>query len=328
MTDVSKSIVVLMPTYNDWENVATLLPRIDAVALESSLSVRIVIVDDGSGTVTGRESVSSIDNFKSISEVLLVELSRNLGSQGAIAVGVGFIAKNIDAGEYDALIIMDSDHEDRPEYIPALVRAASSGSVVFANRSKRSESLTFRAFYIVYKTLFTLLTGQSLTFGNFCCMPVSMVRKVATIAEIWDSFPSGIIRARIPHTTIPSSRGTRLSGRSKMNLVGLVNVGLRAISVHADTAGARMLVAVSFISVLVAAGAAATLGLRLFTNILIVGQATWLLGIMLTIFLQTILLMTLAVFMIVASRGRQTHTPLRDYELFVHQTTTLVERPI
>jgi hypothetical protein len=39
-------------------------------------------------------------------------------------------------------------------------------------------------------------------------------------------------------------------------------------------------------------------------------------------------LMTLAVFMIVASRGRQTHTPLRDYELFVHQTTTLVERPI
>ncbi len=75
---------------------------------------------------------ANLDNFESIE---LIELVCNLGSQRAIAVGLAEISH---AHDFDAVVVMDSDGEDRPEDIPALLEEAErhTGSIIVASRTK------------------------------------------------------------------------------------------------------------------------------------------------------------------------------------------------
>jgi polyisoprenyl-phosphate glycosyltransferase len=316
MTEGVRRSTILMPNFNDWENIGTLLPHIDQVMKEQNIQVHVVIVDDASTDSTGRETIDAL-TLSSIHEISVIELTRNVGPQAALAIGLGYIADNKSKFPQGPLVVMDSDHEDKPEYIPALIEMTDTGKIVFANRTQRSEGIVFRAFYFVYKALFSLLTGQSLSFGNFSAIPDQLIPRLATVSELWDSYPSAIIRARVPHTNIETVRGVRAVGKSRMNLARLVNHGIASLSVHADIAGARLLIAMAGLCIFTAAGAIATFLFRLFTDILIVGQASTILSILLVIFLQTIIIMTLIGFVVVASRGRLTNAPIREYHHFV-----------
>ncbi|KIL98714.1 dolichol-phosphate mannosyltransferase [Paramagnetospirillum magnetotacticum MS-1] len=140
------------------------------------------------------------------------------------------------------VVIMDGDGEDDPADLPRFLATMrdSKAPIVLAHRAKRSEGLLFRAFYIVYKLLFRQLTGQSLSFGNYCAMTNASARRLAFMPILWNSLPATCLRSKLPYTTIPVVRGRRYAGEAKMRFVDLILHGMQAITTFSDTVLVRL----------------------------------------------------------------------------------------
>jgi glycosyltransferase involved in cell wall biosynthesis len=325
------TVAVLMPTYNDWHSVASMLPILDEVFQELQVSAHVVVIDDGSVDFSGRDAISTL-SLHSISTVEDIALTRNQGNQRALAIGLGYIATMLSV---DYLIVMDSDHEDRPQDIPAmLAKCAESGNskVVFAERTQRSENLTFRAFYYAYQRVFSLATGTHISMGNFSVIPAALIRPIANIGELWNHFPVSIMRARIAFERVPTSRGKRLFGSSSMRIVPLIAHAFGGFAIYADVIAARGLLIASGLSVLIVLAGIVTIGLRLTTNLVAFGSASILVGLLALILLQIVSMAGTLLFIVSWLRMQPPMIPLRDHGQFILGTTTrwnaAAERPI
>lgn len=226
MDKPQKVTVILIPVYNDWESLSLLLIKINTITKRLVGDFRYVIIDDSS---TDKISTLSLPNI----DIEIVELIRNVGHQKAIAIGLSYVNEKIKPRQ---VIVMDADGEDCPEDISRLLETSSNfeNRIIFAKRIKQTEGIRFRFLYFLYKVLFEQLTGKPIRFGNFCLIPAETLQKVVFLSEIWNHFAGGLIRSKFPYQTIPTERGHRLAGASKMNYVGLIMHGLSAISVHID----------------------------------------------------------------------------------------------
>jgi hypothetical protein len=215
---------------------------------------------------------------------------------------------------------MDGDGEDSPADIPRLFEAlAREGhrKVVFAERTKRSESTLFRCFYHLYRWLHWLLTGIPVRVGNFSALPMGQLKRLVAVSDLWNHYAAAVFKARLPFVRVPTVRAARLAGRSRMNFVALVIHGLSAISVFSDRVGARLLIAASILFF----GSAGTLA--------VLGVGKWALGwnpaaglvfaAGLLLLLATQIFSLLAVFVFVTLGGREgsSFLPLRDYVYFI-----------
>ncbi|RYC71399.1 glycosyltransferase [Spirosoma sordidisoli] len=312
-SELPDRINIVIPLFNDWQALSLLLERIRAVvdpALVSRLA--FLIVDDCSAT-----------NYETLPQGIgqslsVLRLYRNVGHQKAIALGLSHLASLPD--QYPA-IVMDSDGEDRPEDIPTLVQtgAAHPGRVVFAHRSKRHEGLVFRVFYEVYKTVFRILTGKVITFGNFSLIPARQLRKLAHVSEIWNNYPGGVIRSRLPYTAVPLERGRRLAGESKMNFVSLVLHGLSAVSVLMDTTAVRLALFCVIMAGAASLGIGVVLALKFFTNTSVPGWTSYLVSSFLIVILQAFLISLLLVFIVLSYRTQPQFIPARQFGDFVER---------
>ena len=244
-------LAILIPSFNDWDALRLLLPRIDRALAGRRASV--LIVDDAS-TEAAPEEWSACD---AIDSVEILHLRCNLGHQRAIALGLYHVHEFTDA---TAVIVMDGDGEDRAEDLPVLIEEFERGAgreVIFAARAKRMESLFFQAFYRMYQLIHRVLTGIEVRVGNFSIMPRTSLARIIASPDLWNHYAAAVYRAKISRRLIPLARGRRLTGRSKMNFVSLLMHGLSAISVFSDQVSARILTASAMFSV-VALGIAAS----------------------------------------------------------------------
>jgi hypothetical protein len=143
---------------------------------------------------------------------------------------------------------------------------------------------------------------------------------------MWNHYAASILKARIPHEMLPATRGTRLRGRSKVNFIGLVIHGLSAISVYAETVGARLMLAITVAIGLVCASLAVVIGIRLGTDLAIPGWTTAAAGLLLVIVLQMLALAVGLTLSVLFSRNNLSFLPLRDYHYFVGSRRTLYEQ--
>ena len=236
----SPEVVILIPSFNDWDSLAELLPRLDAVLSAHDTEVDILVVDDGSTTEPEEFLVSTA--FRALRRVDVLRLRRNLGHQRAIAIGLAYVEDCLQAS---VVVVMDGDGEDDPADVPRLLarlEEEGNGRVVFAERSRRSESHSFRTFYALYKFLHRVLTGKGVRVGNFSAIPRGRLSSLVVVSDLWNHYAAAVIRSRQPHCLIPTCRSVRLCGRSTMNFVSLVVHGLSAISVYSDVVGVRLLV--------------------------------------------------------------------------------------
>lgn len=293
MTAVKK-IYCLTPVYNDWESFQVLLNHIEKIQSENTTEFifTIIAVNDGSS----EECLTETKN--SSLPITIINLKINIGHQRAIAVGLQYIYNEV--SDYDYVIVMDSDGEDKPEDITQLIQKSESGNaskIIFAQRKKRQESLLFKTGYFFYKYLFYFLTGQKISFGNFSLIPKKLLGKVIHQNNIWNHYSGGIIQSKIPFDKILLDRGTRYSGVSKMNFNSLIIHGLSSIAVYFDFLSLRILrfslygIAVCFLSVLY------ILSQKLFTDNAIPGWASSLIliisGIILQLFSVTLIVLLL-----------------------------------
>jgi glycosyltransferase involved in cell wall biosynthesis len=309
------TLEVLIPVFNDWDAVAVLLPRIDAVLGRYGARADVLLVDDGSTDPRPQELTEG--SYGALGAVRVLRLRRNLGHQRAIAVGLAYLEERSAA---DAVAVMDGDGQDDPEALPALLdRMVELGhdTIVFAGRRRRAEGLFFRAFYYLYASMHRALTGFGLRVGNFSVIPRAALRSLVAVGELWNHYAAAVYHSRLPHDRVPTPRAARVDGHSKMNFIALVTHGLSAISVYADRVGVRLLVgsSVAFAVLALAVFGASTWGLM--QDGAVPGWIADNVGVVLVLFVQFLLFTLLFCFIVLRSRIHMSFIPHRDYGYFV-----------
>jgi glycosyltransferase involved in cell wall biosynthesis len=244
-------------------------------------------------------------------------LKRNLGHQRAITIGLSYIGEHYTA---DMVVVMDSDGEDRPEDAIQLIDyciQTDKMQIIFARRSQRSESRLFRFFYYLYRHLYQSLTGYDIQVGNFSLIPFQFLARLSVVSEIWTHYASGILKSGLPTTAIPTRRGTRYHGKSKMNFTDLVTHGLGSISVHGEKVGVRLLMASLVIIMVTLIMICLVIGVRLTTPFAIPGWASSLVLVLFAVMLQAFIISLSFIFLVLIGRNNTSFIPVRDYHYFV-----------
>jgi len=287
VVDARPSIVVVTPVFEDAEASARLFQELGK---EFGSDVYVVAVDDGS--VKGPPQISSLKDAGIAG--CIVRLRRNVGHQRAIAIGLGHVSEWVQPGQ--RVVVMDSDGEDLPESIPHLLKELENPNhdVVVASRKSRVETLRFKAFYFLYKRVFALMTGRSVSFGNFMAMKSHAVTRLVAMQELSIHLAAAVLVSKLRTFLCPLDRGPRYAGRSKMNFVGLVLHGFKGLMVFAEDVLVRVGIFSAIVGLLAIGGAAAAIVLKLI-GFSTPGWFSTALGLLLLIFLQTgaLALMTL-----------------------------------
>ena len=264
------SLAILIPVWNDWPSAEKLLGEIDGALRQAEQPADVWLVDDGSSI----PAPAALSGYSILQRVRVLELFGNVGHQRALATGLGYLQTS---QKYDQVLLMDSDGEDKPSDIPALLAAAKQrpGAVAVAQRAKRSESAGFRLGYLIYKFVFYLCTGKQIAFGNFLLLPARPAEILAYSAYAGSHLAASVVRLNFPLAPVPVHRGRRYFGRSSMNYVSLVLHGLSAIAVFSDLVITRVILLTGFFALLSSLGIAAVWAVRIFTELAVPGWATY-----------------------------------------------------
>jgi glycosyltransferase involved in cell wall biosynthesis len=309
-----KKIAVVIPVFNDWEAFAQLLAQLGEQAELEKNDLYVFAIDDGSSELADMAALSVSKG--TLSDLRVIHLACNLGHQRAIAVGMVAVNK---AGDMDATVVMDSDGEDRPDAVVKLIAAwdKEPGKIVVARRGRRSERLTFRVFYSIYKLVFRILTGQPISFGNFCLVPRHALKALVHSPAIWNNLSAAIARSHIPYTEIQINRAPRLAGRSRMSFVSLAIHGLSAVSVYTDIVLVRIILAACILGGIVILALIAVISVKFGTDWAIPGWASYVAVSLTIIFIQVILLAGVALFQLLSFRSLKPFIPASDATSFV-----------
>ena len=223
-------IKILIPVYDDWRSVFKLLENINVVVSTLEGDFSVIIVNDAS--TEARPELST--DFEKLKSIKVINMKKNRGHARCNAAGLKYINEKED---FDYVIPMDGDGEDRPEELSLLIEKIKEypGTVVTAIRVKRSEGFIFKLCYLVHKYLTLVFTGQTIKYGNYTCLPKPVVDAMVNEPATWSSFSGSLAKTVKDKKSIPSERGTRYFGPSKMSFVNLLKHSLSIIAVFKTT---------------------------------------------------------------------------------------------
>ena len=157
---------ILIPIYNDWQSVFKLLENINLNVENLEHEISAVIINDASN----HDRPDEVKNFENFTSIKILNMKINQGHARCIATGLKYIFEKED---FDYIIPMDGDGEDRPEEISEFIYKVkdSKDKIVIGERIKRSENLSFKICYQMHKIITLTFTGKSIKFGNFTCLP-------------------------------------------------------------------------------------------------------------------------------------------------------------
>jgi len=223
-------IIILIPIYNDWQSVSKLIDDINLNIAGSDNEISIIIVNDASNYDRQNEE----KNLENIHSIKILNMKINQGHSRCIATGLKYIYEKED---FDYVIPMDGDGEDRPEEIKEFLNQIknSNDKPIVGERVKRSENLIFKICYQMHKLITLTFTGKSIKYGNFTCLPKTTVEKMIKEKATWNSFSGSLRKIENDLLPVPSTRGTRYFGPSKMSFFNLLKHSLSIISVFRKT---------------------------------------------------------------------------------------------
>ena len=220
-------VKILIPIYNDWNSVKRLVDNIDKVINNINCNFSIIIVNDAST----QKKPENCFNFKNLKSIKIINMLENRGHGRCNAAGLKYIYENED---FDYVLPMDGDGEDRPEEIIQFVEKIKTDPdiPVVGERIKRSESNLFKFCYVVHKILTFIFTGKSIKFGHFSCIPKSIVKEMVNEKATWNCYSASLVKiTKEKRNSIPSIRGKRYFDLSKMSFYNLIIHSFSIISV-------------------------------------------------------------------------------------------------
>ncbi len=238
-----KKFKILIPVYNDWKSLFKLLEDINNIVSSiKNCDFSCIVINDCS-TI----DITEIKVPSNISSLKLINMKKNKGHARCNAFGIKYLAKNND---FDYLIVMDGDGEDRPEEIKKLVEKIFSdpNKSVVAKRIKRSEGIFFQFLYQLHKIVTFVFTGRNINFGNYSCLTKIDVKILSEKKSTWSSF-SGSVKKHISNfNSVDSIRGIRYFGPSKMSLFKLLIHSFAIIAVFKESVFLRSVILIIIFS--------------------------------------------------------------------------------
>jgi len=318
-----RSLVILIPVFDEWDLLRTLLSRIDSALAAANLEADVVFLDDGStAEYAGRLNVPELG---AVDGVEVLRIARNLGHQRAISIGLAWVSENR-AGR--VVVVMDGDGEDNPADISELLgrfKQERGEKIVFADGQRRMEPWPLQWCYRVYQLVHWLTTGHRARVGNFSVVPPQAVQQLAVMPETWNHYASAVLNSRMPYEIVPVPRARRIGGHSRMSFGARVIHGLNALVVFHRTIGVRLLAAgcmaifLAFWAVVI--GALASGSRSTGPSWFVVGLV-WLLATLVQSVVYGAALVLLALF----SRQQTAFLPKRDFKYFVASVTRVSPR--
>ena len=223
-------IKIIIPVYNDWQSVFKLLDEINNLPLGQEFEISVYIINDSSNF----DCPDFNKSLENINAIKILNMKKNQGHARCIATGLKYI---LEKEEFDYVIPMDGDGEDRPEEIKLFIDQIknSNGKPIVGERVKRSEKIIFKICYELHKLITLAFTGKSIKFGNYTCLPKSTVEKMVKEKATWNSFSGSLKKIENEMISTPSIRGQRYFGPSKMSFINLIKHSLSIISVFRKT---------------------------------------------------------------------------------------------
>ena len=242
--------IILIPIYKDRESLKKLIENINYEISNLNSEISVVVVNDASS----QQIVDTYQNTENIDSIEIINMKQNSGHTRCIASGLKYI---FEKKEFDYVIPMDGDGEDRPEEIKNFIQLAeqSDGKSIIGERVKRSENLLFKTCYQFHKLLTLAFTGQLIKFGNFTCLSKLTVEKMLNEKATWNSFSGSLKKVEKNLLSSPSIRGARYFGPSKMSFFNLLKHSLSIISVFRKTVLIRSALFIVFYILLIKSNA-------------------------------------------------------------------------
>ena len=253
-----KKYTILIPIYNDRESLTKLIENINEELNSVNAEVSILVINDASS----QQIVDSYPNLENIHSFEIVNMKQNRGHARCIASGLKYIYEK---KEFDYVIPMDGDGEDRPEEIKSFIELSEQvgEQSIVGERVKRSEGLLFQICYNFHKFLTLAFTGQSIKFGNFTCLSKSTIEKMLKEKATWSSFSGSLRKVEKDLVSSPSIRGIRYFGPSQMSFFNLLKHSLSIISVYRKTVLIRSALFIVFYILLIKSNASVITSLPL-----------------------------------------------------------------
>ena len=151
-------IIILTPVYNDWQSVYKLVEEINNLSLNKEFEISVYIFNDYSN----HDRPDFEKNLENINSVKIFNMKKNQGHARCIATGLKYI---FEKDNFDYVIPMDGDGEDRPEEIEFFLDQIkkSQNKPIVGERIKRSEKMIFKICYQFHKFLTLVFTSKSLS---------------------------------------------------------------------------------------------------------------------------------------------------------------------
>lgn len=320
----SGPVTVVVPVFDDWTCASLLLGDLDRAFAAAGQRADVLLIDDGSSQPHDPAALTAPRS--ALGEVGVLALSRNLGHQRAIAIGLAYLEAE---RRPVAAVVMDSDGQDRAEDVLKLLAELERHGrrrVIFAARLRREEGLAFRVGYWAYRTLHRVLIGIPVRVGNFSALSYDHLMRFVVVEDAWNHYAASIFKARIPHATLGLARAARVDGRSTMNFSSLILHGLSAISVFGERAGVRAMLAVGTalgLCALFLAGGWTARALGASTpSAACLHAVVWTSAFLALVFL----LAGISTVLILNARRSPGFLPARDYRFFVRGYSALPDR--
>jgi glycosyltransferase involved in cell wall biosynthesis len=212
-----KKIIILIPVFNDWESLKKLLDEINETIKDFTNTYFECLVVNDASTI----AQSKINKPSNINSLEILNMKENRGHARCNAFGIRYVFRN---KEFDYLLLMDGDGEDRPIEVKSLIDKINEENTVsvVAKRVQRSEGPIFKSLYQIHKLITFLFTGKNINFGNYSILTKQDVEKLYSKASLWSSF-SGTVKKNVKVLNeINSLRGLRYFGPSQMSLFKLL----------------------------------------------------------------------------------------------------------
>ena len=218
--------VILIPSFNDWECLNLLIPKIDQVLKNTNENVDVLIVNDGSA----KKNNLVFKKIPHLKKIEVLNLRKNVKAQIAIATGLNFLKKEKFQG---GIIVMDADGQDDPEYLIDIFKESKKNpeKTITINRTKRDDELPFKILYQMYLFLSFLLTFKYLKFGVYSYLHSSSLDKILSTNDIHLAYAASLAKHFKNKNVIFAPRKKRILGESQNNYKSLTHYALKIISV-------------------------------------------------------------------------------------------------
>lgn len=219
-----ENVTILVPVYNEAEVLPQLISRLDKLISSVTITINILLVDDGSNDNSAfviEDIISGKENYSAIF------LSRNFGHSMALSAGLAEIDNTA-----DAVFIIDGDLQDPPELLQTFLQKMDDGyDVVYGIRKKRKESFFKRLSYKFYYRLLKRFSNikMPLDAGDFSLISKRVVTQLNRMPE--ESRYIRGLRSWVGYKQagIEYDRDERKSGKPKYSVVSLFKLAFNGI---------------------------------------------------------------------------------------------------